>query len=498
MPESGAEAFRAAFRRSVPLIIALMLLGFVAVNAVRQLQGERYTASARVLISATPLSEILTETQPPFVDPQRTQDTAQALATSPEVYRLAARGRALGTPQELKAASSVTAATSNDILVFTATSADAERTVAIVNAVAEAYTTFRGDLSRSSVTQATRQLQRTVDTWPDGSSPPEDLVRQLNRLRVLQSLNASDAQVVDRADAATQTSPSPIKDSLLGLSLGLVIALIAVALREAIDTKVRSDGVIEEVLATPVIGSIPSLPRGSRLVTYGRHEPTFADSYALLASQLSAEPGVEHSQVLAITSALANEGKTTTSANLAVALARRGQSVLLADFDFRKRSLADLFDVPSTEPGALQVMSGTSRLEDVLWSVSLEGAAPQVTHNGDRPLRTTAGSLRLLPAGAATGQSDAISVQLGPLVRELRRHADVVVLDTPAALLTVEMAELSRLVDSVVVVVRQGRISQRTLRSLGRQARTWDAEIAGAVVTDTVSEASQVGPYASR
>ena len=53
----------------------------------------------------------------------------------------------------------------------------------------------------------------------------------------------------------------------------------------------------------------------------------------------------------------------------------------------------------------------------------------------------------------------------------------MVILDTPPALLTVEVAESwRRLIDTVLVVVRQGRVSQRNLRALGRQSRTWSTE----------------------
>lgn len=498
MRDSGAEAFRAAFKRSIRLIVALVLLGAAVVVGLRQWQGDRYSASTKVLVTPISLSQILTGTQPPFIDPQRNKVTAQALATSSAVYRLAADGKDLGTPRQLKSATSVSAATGDEILAFTAIAEEPQRAVAIVNAVAEAYSTFRGELSRSSVTRSANALQRTVDAWPGGVAP-EQVLRQLNRLRVLQNLNASDAQVVDASVSATQTNPVPRRDALLGGVLGLVIALVAVALREAIDTKVRSDSIVEDVLDAPVIASIPSLPRGSRLVLYGRRERDFVDAYALLAAQLPPASARDRPYVVAVTSALANEGKTTTAANLAVALARRGPRVILADLDFRKRSLGDVFELPEEAGGALQVLDGSYPLNEALWTVSLEGRQPQVTRESDLlPELIDSRFLSLLSAGdAATGQG-VISGGIGPLVRDLRRRADLVILDTPAALLTSDMAEVSRLVDSVLVVVRQGRTTRRTLRTLAKQSRTWDAGIVGVVLTDTEPEGAPYGPIASR
>ena len=69
------------------------------------------------------------------------------------------------------------------------------------------------------------------------------------------------------------------------------------------------------------------------------------------------------------------------------------------------------------------------------------------------------------------------------------------ILDTPPALLTVEMTELARLIDTVVVVVRQGRVTHRSLRTLQRAARNWPAGIAGAVITDARGLGSDYGTY---
>ena len=91
MNSGGAEALKAAIRRSLLLIGLVVLLGIVAVNAFKQIAGPRYEASSRVLISTTSLAQIITQTVPPFVDPNRIEATARALAGSPEVYKLGAQ-----------------------------------------------------------------------------------------------------------------------------------------------------------------------------------------------------------------------------------------------------------------------------------------------------------------------------------------------------------------------------------------------------------------------
>lgn len=513
MTSGGAEALKAAIRRSFPIIIGFVVLGIVAVNVVKQLQGPQYQATAKVLISTTPLSKIITGTEPGFVDPQRIQDTAQTLAGSPQVYQLAASGEGsnLGGAGKMKSSTSVTADPNSDILSFTSSSSDARRAARTVNAVASAYVAYRANLSGSSIANTVSQIKSTLAGLPPGSPQRADLESQLNKLTVLQSLNSSDAVVVQRATGATKTSPSPLKDSLLGFSIGLVIALLFVGLREAIDTTVRAESDVEDLLSVPVLATVGQIPRKMRMVTYGRHEAAFADSYALLAAQLvqtteKSKDGV----VLAVTSSVAGEGKTTTAANLAVVLARRGAKVLLGDFDFRNPALGDVFDLPEKTPGALQVAAESARLDAVLWSVSLEGPRPEVSLNGKLDAAPeprvgpngemgTGGSLHLLPSGGMVrSQTVTHASRLVPLLADLRARADYVVLDTPPALLAVEMSELASAIDVVLVVVRQGHVTQRNLRTLGRQARTWDAPLAGAVLTDAPAEGRTSYYYGGR
>ena len=74
------------------------------------------------------------------------------------------------------------------------------------------------------------------------------------------------------------------------------------------------------------------------------------------------------------------------------------------------------------------------------------------------------------------------------LIADLSAGADVVVIDTPPALSTAEAADLSRLVDLIFVVAREGRATRRNLRALARQAQNWQTEIAGVIVTVSSSD----------
>lgn len=495
MTRGSAEAIKAALRRSLPLIIGLVLLGAVSMNLFTQLRGPRYEANSRVLLTNSEATALLTGTQPVFVDPEEVQDTALALAGSPELYsRVARRARGrLGTAGEIQGATSVSDEEEN-VIAFATTTSDSARSRQTVNAVAAEYLRWRSEISGEQVNRAVAALRERVASEPAGSQQRRDLQQRLSELEILASVPSPNAVLVERSAGAAKTSPAPVRDTLLGAMIGLLLALLLVGVREALDTKIRSEEDIEELLETPVLATVQSLPRRARLVMFGRNEELYGDAYGLLAANIVSGDGTGRPRRIAITSAIANEGKTTTVANLAVAIARRGANVVLADFDVRKPSVAEVFRIPASAPGVIQLVSGQAEVSDVLWNVALTGRSAEAATRGGRngaeadPL---AGSLRVVPAGAlirsgSIAQSPRVSAVLDELAR--KAGADVIIIDTPPALVTVEMAELSRNVDQVLVVVRQGRVSRRSLRALARQTQSWKAKLAGAVLTDAPTE----------
>jgi non-specific protein-tyrosine kinase len=503
MRPSAAEALKAAIRRSLPIVIALVLVGAIALNAFKQIQGPRYTASAKVYHSPTDISSAVTNLDPGFVDPERTIDTALTLAASREPYDRAARQ--LREPVgDIRAATAVGGDSSADVIAFTSTTGSQDQSRRYANAIADAYVDWRADIQTAAIDKAIGQIQDQLQRSPDNRA---ELNRQLDQLTVLKTLASGNSTVVERASDAPKTSPAPIRDSLLGASLGFVIALLLAGAREAFNTRIRSESDVEEALNKPVLATIQTLPKRAGIVAAGRHESRWGDTYALLAANLMQIRGAEREgpTILAVTSSIAGEGKTTTASNLAVAMAMRGQRVILAEFDLRKPAVGRMFRIPSDSPGIIQLVDGLTTIPAAAWKVEVNGARPTGVHavhpstldNGSRDVDGT-GWLRVVPAGGMErGARVARSPRIPELLEKLGENADVVILDTPPALATVEMAELSSSVDAVLVVVRHGRVTRRSLVALNRQAEGWRADIVGAVLTDSPSEEDEYYYYKS-
>jgi len=469
----GIETLKAVARRSLWLIAALVVLGVVLMNVLRHSQGPQYQASARVILSPADLSQQFSGSSA-YIDPDLLDQTEKALAGSPQLFSDAAR-QSRATAGELR--SSTSASKDGTTITFTSVADNPDDAINYANTVASAYPTFRAAIASAAIQRAIEQVQSQLGT--SGASRP-DLETQLNRLKVLKTLTSGNVLLVVPARGADKTRPSPVKDSLIGGLIGFFVAMVIVALREAIDTRVRSAEDVEEVLEVPVVGTVEALPRKTGLIMGNKQGERFGDMYALLAANLAQEREGA-ATVIAVTSATAEEGKTTTASNLAAALARRNKRVLLVDLDTRKPTVAKVFQIPPDTPGLEQILRGPVNPSSLIWTVALNG-----THGEALPTELTRGaaaadangnreaSLRILPLGGPLrgGISGHVG-RLEAMIASAGKNYDYVVIDTPPALALPNVTEMADFIDLVIVVVRHGRVTRRSLSALNRLQQRW-------------------------
>ena len=503
---SGIEELKSALRRSALLIVGVVLLGIVGYDVMRLAAGPEYLARARVVLSNSDLSSSVLGITPQYVDPSRQDQAEQNLVDSPELYSYAAAradGR-VGTGPQLAAA--VVATASNNVINFSAKTSNPERSELLVSAVASAYPSWRARVTGHAIDVAIVQVRDQISRF--GKTP--QLQSRLQQLQLFKNLIAGDTLFVENATSATKTAPKPLTDSIVGAAIGLVIALLIVGGRELFDTTVRSESDVEDALDAPVLASIESLPRRLRDSVLDSKGGRFNDEYELLAAKVAQIfDGHQGVVQLAVTSAVPGEGKTTTAANLAAALARRDANVLLADFDIRRPAVSQFMGIPRSAAGVNELLSNSIDVRSLLWRISPNGEEATGQNGGGSgsagaqpvPRRRkvavgTEGSLVVLPGGKAQRSAAAQPfVKLPSLLERLPAEVDYVVIDTPPALLVSGMAELAQSVDAVIVVVRHGMVHRRRLRALGRQARSWRARLIGAVLNDSPADDGYLNYY---
>ena len=294
----------------------------------------------------------------------------------------------------------------------------------------------------------------------------------------------------ERSGTTVLTSTAPpaaVKSSaptyaLAGALVGMVLGMIAAFIWDALDTRLRSSQRIVRALSMPLLASIPSpaasVRSSDRPVSLTPDEPE-AEPYRMLAARVDQVCTRARVRTILVTSALASEGKTTTAANLAVALAQFGKAVVLIDGDVVRSTLAESFGLPGT-PGLLNLVTGTATLSEVAMPVDL-------------PAGPSSGSLAVVPAGACVGDpaGPLASYGLSAAIDQLREAAEYVVIDSPPLLSTSHGTLLAAKAETLLVIARSDRLTAVAAQHLNQALDAIAAPAMGFVLT----AADAVGEY---
>jgi capsular exopolysaccharide synthesis family protein len=402
---------------------------------------------------------------------------AAFLVTRDDVVKLAAKQLNLDTdPAQLAMSVVAEADPEASTVTIDATAPDGKRAGATAEAFAAATVEFLRLAARQSDKDSAAEVKRQLDEIETlirslerriaGAGSESSVLKaqrdaEVQRFTVvynrLQELNApSDPK--DGLQVLGSPSISPISQGgisapssrggrsllagLLGLALGVGVALMI----DRVDTRLRNRPDIESAFGRPVLAEIPRISRVDRLdhaiVVATRPGGPAAEAYRslrsalLLSAKASGHPDLP--QVIVVTSARNDDGKTTTVANLATALAEAGRSVLVVDCDFRNSAAHRYLDTP---PGV-----GLSDLLDTNLGNDLE-----------RVMRPTAvRGVRLITSGSAGSQPAPLLLRMAGIVMEARKHADVVLLDCAPLVGTNDTVDLLQHADAVLVSCRVG------------------------------------------
>jgi Mrp family chromosome partitioning ATPase len=240
----------------------------------------------------------------------------------------------------------------------------------------------------------------------------------------------------------------------------------------------------------PLLARLPTPPRSLRrareLPILVEPRSASAEAVKKLRTNLEFLSLDREARVIMITSALEQEGKSTTIASLAVALARSGRRVALVDLDLRKPYVHRFFQI-SQMPGVIDVVSGRRQLADALKPVLVSGYdrrssrfASSTPEPGD-----ASSLLAVLPAGPL-GPDPAFLVghpKMTAMIEQLKRDWDFVLVDAPPLPAVDDGLALSASVDGILVVTRSGMVPRRMLQEMSRLLDASRAEVLGFVLT---------------
>ncbi len=501
-------------RRKWVVLTTLVLLPLVAI-AVSSQQPKLYQSQARVLLSWQNLANQLTAGSGSGVvqQPDRIARTQAGLArTSAVAERVLAKVPHSGlTPGGFLGESSVLPNPNADILIFEVTDRNPALADRLVNEYATQYTIYRHELDNAPILLARDKLRVTLnrlDAQGGGKSQLHaDLVNRDQTLATMEALQTQSASVIQEAGGASQIQPLTKRNALLGVVLGLILGLAVAYLWETLDTRVRSTEDIARYLGgLPLLARLPAPSKRAqsenRLVVMEEPDGSPAESFRMLRTNLEFAMLDRDIRTIMVTSATEDEGKSTTIANLALALARSGQRVALVDLDLRRPSLEKFFRLHG--PGVTQVALGHVALDKALVRIAIPASTP-LTQRGrsggeyldDDRSGSGFGSLDVLPAGAIPPDRGAFfdSQALTGVLEFLRQQVDVVLIDAPPVLEVGDALTLSRKVDGIVVVTRINLVRRPMLHELARLLAMTPARVLGFIATGTGKD---VIPYGYR
>jgi capsular exopolysaccharide synthesis family protein len=419
-------------------------------------------------------------------DPDRNVRTQAAIARVPEVADLAVKFSGVSgySGGRLLTHSHVTPGDGTDLLTFTVTNDVASVAAALAAGYARAFSSYKVQTDTASIVRARNDLKRRLNQLRQAGADGTDTYRQLQQkaqdLTTLAQLQAAPT-VVRAPTGADEIAASPMRKAMLGAVLGLMLGLVGAFLLNAFDRRVRDVEEVEHELDVPLLARMPA-PRGHGLTILDGPADYVSEAVGRLRTNFDFANSELQAKVVMATSAGSQEGKSTTVANLAIALARAGRHVVVVDLDIRRPSVARLFHVQD-RAGATDVATGISDLDAALNPVAHQPLSSRVrsrsgSDGGTGVLEViTAGRTRIDPAELVE------SPGLVSLLRMLRDHADIVLLDAPPILVTGDAMALTAKVDAMFLVTKLGSVSRPSMRELARGLRTSPAPVLGFVAT---------------
>lgn len=481
-------------RRAIILLATAIVASVALVTSL--IQPQVFSSEARVLISEKDTGAALLGT----VLPELSSQPERALQTQVELVRVRPVAEAvikkLGlqvTPEVLLKSVTVEALGQTNMIVVRATAATPERAAEIANTTAAEYVQASKQRKRESIQQAADEVEvRLEQVRSDilelgrrlqASGSAKDFAAEiqiatdsyaalsdkLEQLRINEQLESGSGIVVQPAvPEDTPVEPQPLRNTVLGLAVGLVFGLGMAFLYEYLDNTIKSTEEAERVYAATVLGIVPmdKLDKGSRrrLTIVESPGSAAAEAYRVVRNSLDFINFEHELKTLLVTSAAPAEGKSTVAANLAMSLAQAGKKVVLVSCDFRRPTTDQFFDINNLI-GLAEVLLGTHSLKSALQQAAGE-------------------QLLILSAGKMPPNPNELlgSTKMREVITSLEEWADWVIIDTAPVLAVADPVSVARWVDGVLMVSKAGESTKEAAAKAVELVGKVGARVIGVVV----------------
>jgi capsular exopolysaccharide synthesis family protein len=437
-------------RRDWWIVAIFALLSMLLALGISLSQPRIYESTAALYVTSASDANSSTAYQGSLASQQRVSSYAE-LATSKSVLAEALRIASVDMSID-EVQSSVSASAAPDTVLLSISAQDRDQAVA----------TKLADAVSAAMVEYVSALEQ-----PSGGGEP------LAKLTVVTAASPADGAV----------SPRTQRNVVMGLVGGLLLGLFVVFARERFDSKIRSQRDLSAVSDVPALGAVPfdsqfeMRPFTAEFATGGN---PVAESFRRLRTNLRFAEVDSPARRILVTSPNADEGKTTTALNLAVAIAESGKSVLLVDADLRRPSVSRILGI-NGDIGLTSLVGGDIDISDACQSIGV-------------------GGLSILASGVKPPNPVEIlgSRKFEALMQKLGDRFEFVIVDTPPICPVTDASVLGQNVDGALIVCRSGETNKSDLRDAENLLQTAQVRVLGLVLNaiDSRSESYVYGEVA--
>lgn len=330
-----------------------------------------------------------------------------------------------------------------------------------------------------------------VTVTSDSAEKSAMIVQKISEIapqQIVDAVKAGSCEVVsDIATDENPVSPSIVKNTMLGLLLGLIIGVAYALIREMFNNKIVDDKDLKKYVDIPVLAVLPDVEQGKgkkvtpKTVAQGKAHRTgeelrliidnkvpfnYSEAFKALRTNISFIANTQHIKTFMVTSSIPYESKTNTAINLAVSLATAGKSVVIVDADLRKPAVAKYLKVSRKIPGISDILSGNCELDDAL-----------IFFKDLKVYALTSGQIPPNPSELLA------SPELGEIFTKLENMFDYVIIDTPPVNLVADACIVGEYADEAILVVRSDFATYDTVQNAKAKLDGVNTKFAGSVLT---------------
>ncbi len=337
----------------------------------------------------------------------------------------------------------------------------------MLNSIDDELDALQSEMAEKTMEQD--RLQREVERLRETSAT---LTQKETETQIAKSIDLGDTSVMVISEASIPGSPvkpNTMMNIAIAMLLGLMLFTLLAFLLEYLDNTLKTPEDIDREMALPTLGIIPRMDKKNkkegieRLITSSSPKSPIAEAYRTLRTNIGFASVDQQYRSILITSASPQDGKSTTAANLAVAMAQAGRRVIVVDCDLRKPLMHKIFQQENSRGFSNLIMQG----------LPVEDAAKTVMDNLDL---ITSGPIPPNPSEMLS------SAKTRSLWAELSKIYDYVLIDSPPVLAVADASILASQAEGVLMVVRSGSTRNDFARKAKEQLLTANASIIGTVI----------------